>query len=183
MGQINGNGKYKCYPTRCRFCRNEVFYYENEEGSKVFFDDLGPPWPVHQCDEYLEANHRKRQNRISKAPGTKTKPKIKLPWFNNQKKSIRGSIRRIRLDDNALRKLQKDCDSHGIREVHKRINPPLARVSLLESPNSSNERYIFYVNLFDLLDQSVEEGDIVAADLKSINRETWTCESLLKRTW
>jgi hypothetical protein len=33
----------------CRFCGRTVFYYENEHGSKVFFDELGWPWPKHSC--------------------------------------------------------------------------------------------------------------------------------------
>lgn len=36
-------------PTRCDICCGECFYYENEYGSKVFFDELGPPWPIHDC--------------------------------------------------------------------------------------------------------------------------------------
>lgn len=26
-----------------------MFYYENAHGSRVYFDDLGPPWPKHPC--------------------------------------------------------------------------------------------------------------------------------------
>jgi hypothetical protein len=33
----------------CRYCNASVFYYENEYGSKVFFDELGWPWPKHSC--------------------------------------------------------------------------------------------------------------------------------------
>jgi hypothetical protein len=33
----------------CRYCGASVFYYENEHGSKVFFDELGWPWPKHSC--------------------------------------------------------------------------------------------------------------------------------------
>jgi DNA-directed RNA polymerase subunit RPC12/RpoP len=33
----------------CPECGAKVFYYENSYGSKVFFDSLGPPWPVHPC--------------------------------------------------------------------------------------------------------------------------------------
>lgn len=47
-------------PTICEICRGECFYYENEYGSKVFFDELGPPWPVHDCI--------KRQQKRSKPP-------------------------------------------------------------------------------------------------------------------
>lgn len=39
-------------PTRCPYCGAKVFFYTNEYGSKVFFDELGPPWPIHSCPEY-----------------------------------------------------------------------------------------------------------------------------------
>jgi hypothetical protein len=29
-----------------------VFYYCNEHGSSVFFDQLGPPWPKHPCTDH-----------------------------------------------------------------------------------------------------------------------------------
>jgi hypothetical protein len=28
-----------------------VYYYENEHGSKVFFDEIGWPWPKHSCPD------------------------------------------------------------------------------------------------------------------------------------
>lgn len=34
---------------RCPKCGNAVFYYQNEQGSKVYFDELGWPWPKHPC--------------------------------------------------------------------------------------------------------------------------------------
>lgn len=33
----------------CPICGAPVFFYSNESGSKVFFDELGPPWPKHPC--------------------------------------------------------------------------------------------------------------------------------------
>ena len=62
MGYISHQGEYKCYPTRCGYCRQQIFYYENERGSKVFFDSLGPPWPKHRCAQYTDSqksSHRK----------------------------------------------------------------------------------------------------------------------------
>jgi hypothetical protein len=35
------------YPTKCPECQRPCFFYQNENGSKVFFDSLGPPWPKH----------------------------------------------------------------------------------------------------------------------------------------
>ena len=41
----------KTYPTRCKYCKKDVFYFSCDHGSKVFFDQLGDPWPVHSCPE------------------------------------------------------------------------------------------------------------------------------------
>ncbi|MGH7515821.1 MAG: hypothetical protein ACREOQ_23215 [Gemmatimonadales bacterium] len=37
------------HPTRCKYCKGAVFFHTNGHGDAVFFDDLGPPWPVHSC--------------------------------------------------------------------------------------------------------------------------------------
>jgi hypothetical protein len=36
---------------KCPVCGVGVFFYANEHGSRVFFDDLGPPWPKHPCTD------------------------------------------------------------------------------------------------------------------------------------
>ena len=33
----------------CPVCGASVYFYSNAAGSKVYFDDLGPPWPKHPC--------------------------------------------------------------------------------------------------------------------------------------
>lgn len=33
----------------CPVCGASVYFYSNSHGSKVYFDDLGPPWPKHPC--------------------------------------------------------------------------------------------------------------------------------------
>ena len=34
---------------RCPVCGCAVFYYQSPDGGRVFFDELGPPWPKHGC--------------------------------------------------------------------------------------------------------------------------------------
>lgn len=36
---------------RCPVCGALVFFYQNSAGSRVFFDDIGPPWPKHPCTD------------------------------------------------------------------------------------------------------------------------------------
>lgn len=45
----------------CPVCRAPVFFYQNKNGSKVFFDELVPPWPKHPCTdlpEYLRSRKK-----------------------------------------------------------------------------------------------------------------------------
>jgi len=47
-------GATACYVNpnaKCPECGAPVFYYQNEFGSRVFFDELGPPWPKHPCTD------------------------------------------------------------------------------------------------------------------------------------
>lgn len=34
---------------RCPVCGAPVYFYANEFGSRVYFDEIGPPWPKHPC--------------------------------------------------------------------------------------------------------------------------------------
>lgn len=36
---------------KCPVCDAAVFFYANASGSRVYFDDLGPPWPKHPCTD------------------------------------------------------------------------------------------------------------------------------------
>ncbi len=40
----------RTWPTRCPSCSAHVFFFMCNCGSKVFFDELDPPWPLHDCD-------------------------------------------------------------------------------------------------------------------------------------
>ena len=42
----------RTFSTICKYCRGDVFYFSCDCGSKLFFDSLGYPWPIHRCAEY-----------------------------------------------------------------------------------------------------------------------------------
>ena len=46
----------KTYPTSCPTCTASVFYFSCGHGSRVFFDELGSPWPIHDCEESWARN-------------------------------------------------------------------------------------------------------------------------------
>lgn len=39
---------------RCPVCGAPVFFYRSPDGGRVFFDELGPPWPKHPCTDNAE---------------------------------------------------------------------------------------------------------------------------------
>lgn len=46
IAHINGAVTYL---TTCPQCKEPVYFYRNEAGSRVFFNKLGKPWPKHGC--------------------------------------------------------------------------------------------------------------------------------------
>lgn len=46
----------------CPVCGAAVFFYQSARGGRVFFDELGPPWPKHPCTD--------TSSRPGKAPAT-----------------------------------------------------------------------------------------------------------------
>lgn len=60
------SGCYVNPNARCPECGVAVFFYANEFGSKVYFDDLGPPWPKHPCTD--NPRHRIKKHRPLLAP-------------------------------------------------------------------------------------------------------------------
>ena len=52
-------------PTRCKYCKKRVYYFECNCGCKVFFTKLGEPWPIHDCqqdDRQLRFNFEQEEN-------------------------------------------------------------------------------------------------------------------------
>jgi hypothetical protein len=61
---------YKTYDSyldpnaRCPVCGAPVFFYQSPYGGRIFFDDVGWPWPKHPCTD----NWSGRNNEIGRSP-------------------------------------------------------------------------------------------------------------------
>jgi len=53
---------------RCPVCRAAVFFYQSPYGGRVFFDELGPPWPKHPCTDNSNSHKYVKAESISLAP-------------------------------------------------------------------------------------------------------------------
>ena len=39
----------RTFPLPCKFCGSRIFFFKCDHESRVLFDSLGPPWPLHDC--------------------------------------------------------------------------------------------------------------------------------------
>jgi hypothetical protein len=80
---------------KCPVCKSYVFFYQSENGGRVFFDRLGPPWPKHPCTDANSATgadfyvkHLSEENNLPISNDSAWKPLIVLditplpPKFN-----------------------------------------------------------------------------------------------------
>ena len=37
------------FPLKCKYCQQQIFFFSCDCGSRTLFDELGPPWPKHNC--------------------------------------------------------------------------------------------------------------------------------------
>jgi hypothetical protein len=51
----------------CPVCGASVFYYQNEHGSRVFFDELGWPWPKHPCTDNSDRTRFQPSSKVPRA--------------------------------------------------------------------------------------------------------------------
>lgn len=67
----------KTHPTKCPGCGRDVFYYENDNGSQVYFEALGDSWPKHDCrrkaKQSIAKSNRKRKKKSFKSAAKQEK--------------------------------------------------------------------------------------------------------------
>ena len=52
----------------CPVCGARVYFYSNEAGSRVYFDEIGPPWPKHPCMDNAAAKAMHYQGQMKNMP-------------------------------------------------------------------------------------------------------------------
>jgi hypothetical protein len=92
---------------RCPECGANVFFYQSPHGGRVFFDELGPPWPKHPCtDTHVRRTSMDLVLAVEDTPIT-SKPKVLNPhvWQPLIPKQVRigATIERVDVDTSDLK--------------------------------------------------------------------------------
>ena len=139
---VNGS---KIEERRCQYCYKAVYFYQNEHGSRVFFDRLGEPWPKHIC-----YHGTKEADARGKAKSVKTK---KAPFVD----PLVLEMRRRELEEKIEKreKQRKEKRGRGRQKTSKLVStlkknsskrkpkqPPSEReLAMLEAENKARARW------------------------------------------
>lgn len=58
----------------CPVCGAAVFFFQSSYGGRVFFDELGPPWPKHPCTDLRDFRLTDRASDRRAASPTRSAP-------------------------------------------------------------------------------------------------------------
>lgn len=81
---FSNNNSYVIPNARCPECGDLVFFLKLKNGGRVFFDEIGPPWPKHPCTDYLQNkkydSHNFYRGSVSINYSTKKEKVVKEVW-------------------------------------------------------------------------------------------------------
>jgi hypothetical protein len=106
---------------RCPVCGAPVFFYQSPYGGRVFFDDVGWPWPKHRCTD----NWNGRNSEIGRPP-----IRFRTAFRSSADRTMRVlSLNRVVVDD--AEKLRLLCkDPRGARDQGVYIGLEIKKTSL-----------------------------------------------------
>ena len=105
----------KTFPLKCRYCGGSIFFFQCDHESRVLFDALGWPWPLHDC----------------LSPGPTSKP-------NPTNDSTYRALQRVQF---TIRDEKTSGLIHGMRRFNASIDPAiLSRVEQSQSTTRDTMR-------------------------------------------
>lgn len=63
-------GSSLTFPTTCWYCSSSIYLYAHLNGGFAIFDELGPPWPKHDCRGFTARQHIDHLPRFTASIGT-----------------------------------------------------------------------------------------------------------------
>lgn len=141
----------------CPVCGEQVFYYQNEYGSKVYFDELGPPWPKHPCtDNSTHSGSSSQQGtRFTAQPNARTLDELEQI----------DRLLRIVGESAATNYKEKMKPSWALHVVVKRIKHSGRSFMVLRCLGSDRRKLMSFARL----PKACREGVIVAAKKQAIS--------------
>ena len=145
----------RTYPVKCRYCGRDIFYYSCRCGCSVLFEQLGAPWPKHDCPNY-HATTSLRMFQIDEQYASNVK--IQCRDYHRQHYDI------VRCDP--LEKININ-DIGILREI-------IIRVNIYEKFQVNPSNIFAYKLLGSIRDNNVGQITVHAGDLSKENLKSYT---------
>ncbi len=126
----------RAFKTRCRYCDEEVYYFFCTCGTKLLFESLGPPWPIHYCLDEVEDII----NIITDTYGT-----VDQSALNRIK--IISEERGFELSDETLQKINIYLRKNDNKQTKKKIQPIKVETLVLGQIMSIRHKINFFKRL------------------------------------
>lgn len=156
------NSRTACFirpNARCPVCGESVFYYQNEHGSRVFFDELGPPWPKHPCTD-LSNTGQHRRSRAKRSEPLEPRSIIEI-----------AEIRTLKMEtdcnDDELFQERYGARPWEVMVVEKRFRAPDENLIVARSLEKEGLRY-FYFSFYSKR-RYLEPGEVFLRKRKEIS--------------
>lgn len=82
---------------RCPVCGAQVWFYQSPDGGRVFFDDIGWPWPKHPCTDHTSDGGRRTSASTSCIEVTEAIEKPLPAWQTNGDRPILRVLKQDRI--------------------------------------------------------------------------------------
>jgi hypothetical protein len=161
----------RTYPTRCKYCHADVFFFSCNCGSKVFFDELGGLWPEHNCRERWIAEfgkdlYGKMMAQQMMRPGIQRKIQVDAGYRDR----VTKSFHRPRRPEIKRKPAEEDSIVHEVgflREVIRKVD--IYKVLGFErTPMAS-------VVLGELVKETQHQITLHSGDLSTADVASYTC--------
>ena len=132
----------KTFPTQCRVCGDAVYFFSCDCGSRVYFDELGQPWPLHDCFHGHEDDEPTTSPRPSGKVAMDSLRGITFSIEDPMKSGLLPGLRRgiveieprlidsVRRAENQVRQTMRICPFEGPTEVLVGVITELVKVDL-----------------------------------------------------
>ena len=187
----------RAFRMNCNYCGDQVFYFSCDCGSRVLFDHLGKPWPVHRCaesgygpgwlqmdygsqiipiDNFHETLDREYRETVQKAVRkSKRKPwaERRNPPYRGCETTEQGIITELIWNADIFRKANVAEDSKlGVAMLGKHARLKLAQMTIhtgaLAEDKKNNSSFTFFVAASTVKKQRLAKGHFVTAQLRGL---------------
>jgi hypothetical protein len=95
----------RCFPTNCPECGEKVWFYQDENDGRVFFDKLGGDWPKHRCTAWeYDPDGSFKKGALGLPPSKKKPSKPRIIKKNSKAASKLRAARDARRTKNASKR-------------------------------------------------------------------------------